>query len=240
MSATSQTPNGVITKAAPAQTMGLRPHARAHNPTRTARTRARSKYAATASDVIPGAVLLLEPASPRALLTRDHSDQVDAATLNRLGIVLNFLAAFLVGPELIGEGRLRRLEGWLERSSDRLARWLQRAAVWLRREQVGRFVTFGGGFIVLLALGYWWLGALTGDVSSMAQRGRAVFGLGLVASAVTFIGLPLLALALIAVARLLRVLVASLAGDDRLRGYAVALGIICLVVGNAMQLAATY
>jgi hypothetical protein len=39
---------------------------------------------------------------------------MDHEWLNRLGIVLNFLAGFLLAPELIGLHRLSRFEEWLE------------------------------------------------------------------------------------------------------------------------------
>ncbi len=43
---------------------------------------------------------------------------MDNAWLNRIGIILNFLAGFLIAPELIGIERIRRLEALLERRID--------------------------------------------------------------------------------------------------------------------------
>jgi hypothetical protein len=47
-----------------------------------------------------------------------------ATFLNRLGIVLNFLAGFMVAPELIGSTRLARLQSRLDKNLPVLHRWL--------------------------------------------------------------------------------------------------------------------
>lgn len=41
-------------------------------------------------------------------------------TLNRVGIIFNFLSFFLVAPEILGEGRLHSLEVWLSKVLDTL------------------------------------------------------------------------------------------------------------------------
>jgi hypothetical protein len=43
--------------------------------------------------------------------------------LNRTGIALNFIAGFLLAPELIGEARLRRGESWLRSNIESLNFW---------------------------------------------------------------------------------------------------------------------
>jgi hypothetical protein len=40
---------------------------------------------------------------------------VTAEVLNRVGVVLTFLAGFLLAPQLIGLDRIRRVESWAER-----------------------------------------------------------------------------------------------------------------------------
>ena len=54
---------------------------------------------------------------------------MDEDTLNRVGILLNFAAGFLLSPGLLGVDRIRRLEAALERRGEQLVAWTQLAVV---------------------------------------------------------------------------------------------------------------
>jgi len=50
---------------------------------------------------------------------------MDPIIANRLGLLLSFLAGFLLAPELIGQERLNRFENWLEEKATTIAGWMQ-------------------------------------------------------------------------------------------------------------------
>lgn len=90
--------------------------------------------------------------------------------LNRLGLVVNFIAGFMIAPELVGIERLKRLEAWLERllssAKDRLTRSENRLRN-LSMKITERFFASGCILLPLLFLltciysTFWWFGAQT-------------------------------------------------------------------------------
>lgn len=51
-------------------------------------------------------------------------------SLNRVGIALNFIAGFMLAPQLIGEPRLRRFEGWTTEQAGRISTAVLRRRPW--------------------------------------------------------------------------------------------------------------
>lgn len=62
---------------------------------------------------------------------------MDPNWLNRIGIILNFLAGFLIAPELIGLDRIRKAEQRLEDSMEKVSEWATKRGRQVRREWQG-------------------------------------------------------------------------------------------------------
>jgi hypothetical protein len=164
----------------------------------------------------------------------DHAVvSIDDVWMNKVGLLLNFAAGFLLAPQLIGAERLQRVERRLER----ILRTLTWIVVWLRRRLRGK----PQGFVAVAGL----LSALAGALAQLETLGpqyrdaAAVFSVPFYVVLVTGIGFILAELLLPIVQRVVGRLARSLDGGDRLTSYMVGLGIVAFVVGNAMQFFAT-
>jgi hypothetical protein len=138
--------------------------------------------------------------------------------VNRIGILLNFCAGFLLAPELIGIQRLERFEKSLE---ERLRRY--RAFLESLPQPV----------VDLLALGIVASFFLITVAQALPFVPSVVTILGIVSFLLFRYGPGLLSL-------VLNIIIARLTGNARLRGIVVTLGIALFIVGNTLQLLATW
>ncbi len=169
----------------------------------------------------------------------EHAVAMDDVAFNRLGILLSFVASFLIAPELIGLERFQRLEDWLESQGSRLASVLEQVRQRVDNEDI---LVIGSGLAWIAAIAFGvsaWLSANHVGPREIWVVGVAALGLIGVGGVVVFgwffafIGLTLFMY-------LVRRLIRSLSGDDRLAARAVTAGIVCFVLGNLFQLVATF
>lgn len=86
--------------------------------------------------------------------------------INRIGIIFNFLAGVLLGPDLIGRVRLKRIErdlkDWLLNVTLRIAIWASKGRLHSRwaLEYWGSFVFWGMVAALVIELHYFLLGVL--------------------------------------------------------------------------------
>jgi hypothetical protein len=215
--------------------------------------------------------------------------------VNRMGIILNFCAGFLLAPELIGVQRLQRFEKFLEESILRFRNAISRLALRIRtvlarvlarfpiiaREFVVVYVVIYGLFIALLSVILWgvflyatlFVFQLSApEIAVLVICAAAIPFVAICASAlmrqnqplrvIKYISWPILicefgfllipltiSLMILGTASLvgalllnsvLGIVIARLTGNDRLRGIVVALGIALFIVGNTLQLLATW
>jgi hypothetical protein len=215
--------------------------------------------------------------------------------VNRIGIILNFCAGFLLAPELIGIQRLQRFETFLEEgltsvrdlvgylveilSTRRivLGRYanLAKGRTVLQLER-GRTLVYSLGSLVLwgiflLAMFKWFdfsvrvtaatavslvattlvalvaISVLSLVVLSLALH-RTLRIIWLISFGIVLIPLGILATVCYGLVRVsapllssvLGIVIARLMGSDRLRGIVVTLGIALFIVGNTLQLLATW
>jgi hypothetical protein len=171
-------------------------------------------------------------------LTTNH---VDEDTLNRVGILLNFAAGFLLSPGLLGVDRIRRLEAALERWGQQVAAWMQLAVLAPIYYLASGGLTYYKVVAVVALAGLIWLWTTT-TYSFLMSVALTVAGLValIVAVAAPLIFLAPLILVLLALERCVEALLTRLAGDDRLLAALTIAGIVAFSVGNALQFAATF
>ena len=166
--------------------------------------------------------------------------------LNRIGILLNFFAGFLLSPALLGLERLRHIEKWTER---KLSNFRDRLSVlglkadkskWAPERAKGLRPLFVFAFLALM----FWAGTVGIGVIFFANPPSTpiAFTVKLV-----FFGVPCAFLLMLAASSTFAALfevadqvVASLEGDNRLASLLTVLGIIFFIFGNALQLWATF
>jgi hypothetical protein len=159
---------------------------------------------------------------------------MDDVWLNRSGIVLNVAAGILLAPELIGLERLRALEGWLERNLPHVHKALSRMRAVLSPSRWAGPVataTFIGGIV--------WLATVTvgpPDVRRVAgeiiDELLILYGLSLLVYGIWF--------AVASLDEILGFLFRSLSGQDRVVAFMVVFGIALFLLGNFLQLIATF
>jgi hypothetical protein len=157
---------------------------------------------------------------------------MDSEWLNRLGILLNFIAGFLLAPQLIGVARIHRIENALERALGAA----QHRVDALRRRTKGRFVPF---VFLVTTVGAVALGAAATD-TFLSFHVPEVAGVVSRMVAIVIVVTVLAATAIVLTERIAGRLVRSLDGDDRLSSYLVGLGIVTFVSGNLFQFVATF
>ena len=82
--------------------------------------------------------------------------EIDLVWLNRVGITLNFVAGFLMAPDLIGRNRLRKLEAILEGFITKQQQFL--STLYEKREDPSYTQTVVLALICpILSAGFWWL-----------------------------------------------------------------------------------
>ena len=207
--------------------------------------------------------------------------------VNRIGIILNFCAGFLLAPELIGIQRLQRFEKFLEESKPRagdivlnlllpsgtilifLIRYgFLRAFVLVSSVILWAVVLYATLFVyqlsvqelavlVICAVAIPFVALCVSALMHQRPTLRVIRGIsgGILAVEFGFLLIPLLilgradweSLVMSGTGRiwfrlfwLLHRILARLTGDDKLRGIVVFLGIVVFIVGNALQLLATW
>jgi hypothetical protein len=192
--------------------------------------------------------------------------------VNRLGIILNFCAGFLLAPELIKIQRLQRFEKFLEENLPRFRNSIEET---LQKNRVTVRGRFGILALVLGSLALWWIfilamviffelparwvplaiavslgvGAIVAILVSMRASnalertlrkiGDIFFTILLLPIAILW-GLGLVSVGSWLLSRVLGIVIARLTGNDRLRGIVVSLGIALFIMGNSLQLLATW
>jgi hypothetical protein len=210
--------------------------------------------------------------------------------VNRIGIILNFCAGFLLAPELIGIQRLQRFEKFLEESIPRSRNAVSLLVLRIRtaiarfriiatnpRTPLGFFalvaplssVILWGGFlyatlflfqlsvqeIAVLVICAVAIPFVALCVSSLVRQNQPLRVIKYISGAIliyefSFLLIPLtISLTILGTAGLvgalllywvLGIVLARLTGNDRLRGVVVTLGIALFIVGNTLQLWATW
>jgi hypothetical protein len=180
-----------------------------------------------------------------------------AAWVNRIGIILTFLAGFMVAPELISIERINKFEDSLEKRMDRFRAWANRMFPGGTKLPLLWLFAFLGGYIYTFY--FWfhspvplWVHAVsasffTAIVFLMAlivnRRNRQLLAFALLSVPITFLVCPLLILYYITLDLLDRSferLSKRLEGDERLKSILVALGIVFFITGNFLQLVSTF
>jgi hypothetical protein len=172
------------------------------------------------------------------LLTTRH---VDEDTLNRVGILLNFAAGFLLSPGLLGVDRIRRVEAALERWSQLVADWTRLVALAPILYLASGGLTYYKVVSVVALAGIIWLWTMTtySFVMSVALTVAGFVALIAAVAAPLLLLAPLI-LVLLAIERCVEAVLKRLAGDDRLLAALTIAGIVAFSVGNALQFAATF
>jgi hypothetical protein len=212
--------------------------------------------------------------------------------VNRIGIILNFCAGFLLAPELIGIERLQRFEKFLEERVERAQNSVLDLSL-LGEVMLTVGIGIGHGFLrafgafvsvssvilwavflyatlfvfqlsvqeiavlVICAVAIPFVALYVSALMRQRQTLRVIKGISRVILVVEF-GFLLIPLALLGRAaweslvsngfafgglllfRLLNSILVRLTGNDRLRGVVVFAGIAVFIVGNALQLWATW
>ena len=186
--------------------------------------------------------------------------------LNRYGIILNFIAGFMVAPELIGIERLRTLEQKLEQ-------WLKTLKEKLSSEKMTAKDLFMGGLFVVLQsapaliliivlyplakerlawiigaiiIFYFlvWLGKeLDSGILQLVTFPLILLWMILVELLVSpFFSVILFIIYVIttAIHTLIGFLISNLEGEERLRSIFVWWGILFFIIGNALQFLSTF
>lgn len=199
---------------------------------------------------------------------------MDPTWLNRIGIILNFFAGFMIAPELIGQKRLQQWEGRIERFAVHTRESIHRLAPMRgrhdkssgKREYSQESIRFMAHVLFLATLVYAWIiyHWIVTNRPSWALLGTSfwahlIFAVGWVSALYMIIVLsriwhPIyslmypLGLPQFFVARLILWLVAgllgrvarALIGNARLQSILVSWGIIFFILGNLLQLLATF
>jgi hypothetical protein len=202
--------------------------------------------------------------------------------LNRIGILLNFAAGFLLAPQLIGLDRIKKAERWAESTAANAHGTAgQRVASRQERERrsAGAYAGFpefdsplsfrdiaglAMGVALFVALGWGAVRILHDDLGFPVWLAlvAAVFAGWAVVACILAVILRLVVIPLVWPVMLVFVLyrvrptvsyqaaratgfsagwiVRKLEGDDRLLGLLTGVGVICFVVGNALQFLATF
>jgi|GEM_PF-6740948 len=195
---------------------------------------------------------------------------MDFVLINRIGIVLNFLAGFMLAPELLGVERLRKAENSIESLSDNVSKYLLRISDAMKDYMIGKLKI--ALLILVIVCGYLFASILGALVVKKLEpiKGTGVFlvfaffivTLVLVIYQIKTDPLVLLApivgpfwMIFVLVSTLLSVLFLlvigffsmvvtyvrqKMEGEGRLRSILVLWGIIFFIVGNALQFAATF
>jgi len=179
--------------------------------------------------------------------------------IERVGILLNFLAGFLLAPELIGAGRIAKAQSWIEARVRAVEQFIVglAAAVHLLAQslgvELGQDAKSGLRILIVMALGYWVGGAAVIYVVWPHAIARLIV-IALVLSLPPLlmllasrsggdllilafgVGLPFVYATLVLFAKIAN----SLSGDSRLRRLLVLLGVILFIIGNGLELFATF
>jgi hypothetical protein len=215
---------------------------------------------------------------------------MDGEWLNRAGIILNFLAGFMLAPELLGLHRLREFEAYLEQmvttQKSYFDRLTPKIGSLVREKGVFGFIdmfmtgflfiiliffmqeigaSYLGHIINLLAVFLYLLTAITSRMQGFSlDHKRNIFRQRLNQVSLTARSVrqqpinllnPVLYLLVVMIApiflpvvwvlsnifhALLSLLVKTLEGEEKMRSFLVSSGIIFFIVGNALQLWATF
>lgn len=191
---------------------------------------------------------------------------MEPEVLNRVGIILNFLAGFLLTPELLGTERLTKLEVYLESTSAKLVQHGRFAINTVLdalydltsskpRHTVFRVVVFMYATAILIMYSLDFAGYMVLIIEKIypqvtpiyldfARRidptiSRIIFML--------FLPFPIFLCSLTIIGLVVWIgisaaglLINKLTGESKLRSMLVSLGIVSFIIGNMLQLIATF
>jgi hypothetical protein len=152
--------------------------------------------------------------------------------LNRIGIILNFCAGFMVAPELLGVSRLHRIEVFIKQVLRRLRRFTianRRISPAVKLMLFGYMTIFIVDGFILFTLRLNANTTLPDYIVKLAPIAMIVASFVIGAILATFL-----------VAVLIDYASKELAGNERLRSILVWWGIIFFIVGNLLQFISTF
>lgn len=201
-----------------------------------------------------------------------YNQNLDPDTVNRLGIVLNFLAGFFLAPELLGERRLDQIEENIETTLTKISKLISKIESSIQRGS-GRirnwFIVVSGTVLTFIFLPSV-LSLFETDFTSATTNILLIYitstltllfllvvfiddGIKLTMANIIYLPIVIMLQAwtwilivapLVSAVWLSRVVVQtgikSLTGDKRLRSILVSVGILTFIVGNLLQLIATF
>lgn len=169
---------------------------------------------------------------------------MDSVVVNRIGLLLTFLAGFLLAPELIGVKRLSRFEEWLERTAKNIAKNIQerrRQGIKLAHESIfheqrdvkPEEYTFARS--AKAVLGFYVIPLIAGTLALIFIHDWLVriFLAPLVIISWIFYFIIFVWGGALLLLRLLR-------GNNRLKTWMIVLGLLIYIVGNLLQFWATF
>lgn len=191
---------------------------------------------------------------------------MEPETLNRIGIILNFLAGFLLAPELLGTERLKRIEDFLERLAPRIAdsgiHIISKTSQFFRDfyfpfkapfsdtlfQDRSRLASLVHMFFVFVAVAVgiaYVVNILTTEPNApLAKTTFLVFVYGITTIITLLFGIPILVIITVVVVGVIvllaTLLFSTLVGESKLRSVIVLLGIISFIVGSILQFIATF
>jgi len=151
--------------------------------------------------------------------------------LNRIGIILNFCAGFMVAPELLRVERLR----WIEEGIEKVLARFQKFANANRVLSPIKKLYLVGYIVVFISFTVITLAKRNGD--DTLPNYLTVPAPFVIVISVCVVGVIV---ATLLVALLLDYVAGKLAGDDRLRSILVWWGIVFFIVGNLLQFISTF
>lgn len=149
--------------------------------------------------------------------------------INRLGIMLTFLAGFMVAPELIGLERLTRAERRIEKVLAKVVSSL--------KDEIQPEAVFG----LLLSIVAFFVWQLISDLPVLAYFKIIKPALYIKILGSFLLGIVFMVCILVPVFYwLLSRMLSRLDGNDRLQGLIISWGIAFFIIGNLLQLIATF
>jgi hypothetical protein len=179
--------------------------------------------------------------------------------IERISIVLDLCAGFLIAPELIGKERISRLEKWTREKLQQMTNWWARAARVGGNEPLDVVFTIIGAYFVSIFGYIFQVGAYEGDTGlrvligavylyaayeGTLSYGGAVGALKGVIICFLILTFSWLVIPWVVVCQVLLSittgLLMSLTGNERLQSYMVIFGIIAFILAKTLALLATF
>ncbi len=168
---------------------------------------------------------------------------MDIIIANRIGLLLAFLAGFLLAPELIGEKNLNRFEEWLKRISKKVAKFVQN----IRKEGLENLEKddikknnidpklYGFAYSAKVLLSFYFIPLAAGTVGLILITNRIIW----------FILLPFVLISWFCYIMILfwgvaLLLLRLFRRNNRIKRWMLVLGLFMYIIGNILQFLATF